>query len=119
MTADLKALADNLEAFNRWRRGEGAEQPDPKAVGQWVDQAVAFLRAAALPSVRAIESAPRDGRSVLVAHDGQWVAAVWLRAPGLWEGWAFEDEIMRDALPQGPSPAVWLDAPQAVDALIM
>ena len=46
---EIAALAGRLAAFNEWRRGEeDGPQPDPRAVGNDIDAAVAALRATAL-----------------------------------------------------------------------
>ena len=46
---EIAALAGRLAAFNEWRRGmDTGPQPDPRAVGQDLDAAIAALRATAM-----------------------------------------------------------------------
>lgn len=37
-------IADLLGKYNRWRRGEDIEQPDPAEIGEALDLAIAYLR---------------------------------------------------------------------------
>ena len=47
-TKDLLALADTLENFNKWRRGDDdSEQPHPAGIGMALDKAIEFIRASA------------------------------------------------------------------------
>lgn len=47
MSIDPKSIADNLDAYNRWRLSEeNTPLPYTKAVSQWIDQAAAVLRSA-------------------------------------------------------------------------
>lgn len=54
-TTSLAALADRLEAANRWRRGDEGQQPDPTALGADIDAAVAALR-----QVAELREAPQE-----------------------------------------------------------
>ena len=44
---DAATVADTLESYNSWRRGnaDGLEQPHPTLIGEAIDRAVAMLRA--------------------------------------------------------------------------
>jgi len=37
-------VADYLEYYNRWRRGEEIPQPDPTELGKVIDEAVKILK---------------------------------------------------------------------------
>lgn len=58
-----------------------------------------------------IDSAPKDGSTILVNDTSQsaspWAAAKWVSCEQ-WEGWAYEDEIQADGSPEGPRPTKWL-----------
>ena len=50
-SAEMMALADRLEAHNRWRRyvdGEGPPMLEPRQLGRDLEDAIRFLRLAAL-----------------------------------------------------------------------
>jgi len=62
-----------------------------------------------------IDTAPKDGRTVLVKDtvltDGApFIAAYWLEG-GEWQGWAYGDGLMCDCNPIGPQPEIWFDVP--------
>jgi hypothetical protein len=62
-----------------------------------------------------IETAPKDGTVVLVndyeAQEGAaYVMAYW-QSGSDWSGWAYEDEMLNDAQPLGPSPTHWFLIP--------
>lgn len=67
-----------------------------------------------------INTAPKDGRVILVNctrgyGSAPWAAARWL--PGAeWSGWIYDDEQLQDSEPLGPEPTHWLDVPPLQEA---
>ena len=61
-----------------------------------------------------IESAPKDGRVIIVNDNStsypQFVAAKYLNGDE-WQGWIYDDELLLDANPEGPQPTLWFDLP--------
>lgn len=43
MSEDIKALIDRLQYYNEWRRGADTEMPEPRQIGQDIDDAIALL----------------------------------------------------------------------------
>lgn len=67
------------------------------------------------PGWMTIETAPKDGRFILVNDmngTASCVAAKWL-AGEQWSGWVYEDDLLQDNLPLGPSPTHWMPLPAA------
>ena len=62
-----------------------------------------------------IETAPKDGTTILVNDTTgtcPWAAARY-SAFHEWSGWAYDDDILQDACPNGPQPTHWFDVPEA------
>ena len=36
---DITELIDNLRYYNKWRRGDHDDQPEPADIGMWIDDA--------------------------------------------------------------------------------
>jgi hypothetical protein len=63
-----------------------------------------------------IETAPKDGRIILVNDTvleecAPFVAARWMSIPE-WSGWVYDDDVMTDHNPMGPQPSHWFDVPE-------
>jgi hypothetical protein len=40
---NIKQAVETLKYFNKWRRGEGIEMPDPKTIGIAIDVILEFV----------------------------------------------------------------------------
>ena len=83
---------------------------DAVTSGMWLGyQAGCATRQQWLP----IETAPRDGRVILVNEmyaGTSFIAAKWLSSPE-YSGWCYDDAMIADELPLGPNPTHWFDVP--------
>jgi hypothetical protein len=66
---------------------------------------------------KAIESAPKDGKIILVndttvngGETAPWVAAVW-EDDGTWSGWQYAEVMIAECNPDGPKPTFWMGIP--------
>ena len=129
MTNELKATQRDAERYRYWRNKYSEKFGDadltPENFDSVTDAQMLMAYALTHPAVisgagwQPIATAPKDKRLVLVNdyfidYDGticaSFVAGIRVSCRS-WSGWAYYDEALQEARPEGPKAQFWFDVP--------